>query len=170
MRIVTMKTYKAVTLFLIAVISLHITLLAQTNASVRITNLENKTTIFSLADLNALPQTTLIIKGEDGIMHNYSGIDINVLLAKAAVPLGPAERKQVLNSYLLIKAADNYSIIYALAEIDSFFSDKKVILADMKDAKPIPAQFGPLQIISTNEKVHARLIRMVTDIIIRKAQ
>ncbi len=43
-----------------------------------------------------------------------------------------------------------------------------MILADLKDGESIPDNFGPFQIISTNEKVHARLIRQVTDIFIRK--
>lgn len=162
-----MKLSKLITLIAIF-LNAHFLLLAQQNkVFVNITNIENKTTAFSVTDLNALPQTTLNVNGEDGAMHNYTGVDINTLLNKAGMFFGKEMRRQTLNSYMLIKAADNYSVLYALAEVDSFFSDKKMILASLKDGQPIPPQFGPLQIITTGEQVHARLIRMVTDIIVK---
>ena len=71
---------------------------------------------------------------------------------------------------MLIKAADSYSVIYALAEIDSFFSSKRMLLAVSKDDKPLPENFGPLQLIATGEKRHARLIRQVTDINIKRVE
>ena len=163
-----MKLYKLITLIIAFFLSTQFLLFAQqSKVLVSITNVENKVTAFSITDLNALPQTTLNVKGEDGAMHNYAGVDINTLLNKAGIFFGKEMRRQTLNSYMLIKAADNYSVLYALAEVDSFFSDKKMILASLKDGQPIPPQFGPLQIITSGEKVHARLIRMVTDIIIK---
>ena len=143
--------------------------LAQTN-SVNITNADNKTTTFTLTDLQSFPQTTLNVAGEDGVMHNYTGVDLYALLSKAGVAFGKEVRKQTLNSYMLIKAADSYSVIYALAEIDSFFSSKRMLLAVSKDDKPLPENFGPLQIIATSEKRHARLIRQVTDINIKRVE
>jgi len=143
--------------------------LAQTN-SVNITNADNKTTTFTLTDLQSFPQTTLNVAGEDGVMHNYTGVDLYALLSKAGVAFGKEVRKQTLNSYMLIKAADSYSVIYALAEIDSFFSSKRMLLAVSKDDKPLPENFGPLQIIATGEKRHARLIRQVTDVNIKRVE
>jgi hypothetical protein len=143
--------------------------LAQTN-SINITNAGNKTTTFTLADLQSFPQTTLNVAGEDGVMHNYTGFDLYAVLSKAGVAFGKDVRKQTINSYMLIKAADNYSVVYALAEVDSFFQPRKYWWLLRKDDNPLPANFGPLQIIATDEKRHARLIRMVTDINIIKVQ
>lgn len=141
-----------------------------TNTAVRVTNTENITTSFSAADLNSMPQTTLWIKGEDDATHSYTGVDMMLLLTKAGVHLGAEARQQTLMSYLQITAADHYSVIYALPEIDSLFSDKKMILAHFKDAKPIPNNFGPLQIITTGEKKHARLIRQVETIAVTRVK
>jgi hypothetical protein len=102
-------------------------------------------------------------------VRNYTGVDIQLILNKAGVSFGKDVRRQTLTSYMLIKAGDNYSVIYALAEVDSLFSNKKMILASLEDGKPIPSPFGPLQVIATDEKVHARLIRQVTSIIIKNA-
>jgi len=44
-----------------------------------------------------------------------------------------------------------------------------MILALIKDENLLPQGFAPLQIITTGEKKHARLIRQVTEIDIRKA-
>jgi hypothetical protein len=142
---------------------------AQTN-SITITNADNKTTTFSLDDMRSFPQTILNVEGEDGVNHNYSGVDLYTLLSKAGVSFGKDVRRQTLTSYMLIKAADNYSVVYALTEVDSFFSSKKIILAFLKDDQPLTPNFGPLQIIATGEKKHARLIRQVTEIDIRKVQ
>jgi len=116
--------------------------LGQTN-SINITNADDKITTFTLTDLQSFPQTTLNVAGEDGVPHNYTGVDLYALLSKAGVAFGKDVRKQTLNSYMLIKAADDYSVIYALTEVDSFFSDKRIVLAFTKDDKPLPANFGP---------------------------
>jgi hypothetical protein len=125
--------------------------LAQTN-SITVTTADNKATTFSIDDLKSFPQTTLNVEGEDGAPHDYAGIDLYALLSKSGVAFGKEVRKQTLNSYVLIKAADNYSVIYALTEVDTFFSGKKMILASLKDGNPLPENFGPLQIIATGEK------------------
>ena len=99
------------------------------------------------------------MEGEDGMIHTYEGIDMITLLSMAGVAFGKEARRQTINSYMLIKAADKYSVLYALAKVDTFMSAKRMILAYTKDGQPLPANFGPLQIITTGEKKHARLIR-----------
>ncbi len=96
--------YKSISLFVGIFVSAHV-LFAQTkDISVNIINTENKTITFSAADLNSLPQTTINVKGEDGVTHNYTGVDIYLLLNKAGVFFEKAMRRQTLNSYMLIKA------------------------------------------------------------------
>ncbi len=118
----------------------------------------------------ALPHTTLDVKAHDEKVHSYSGIDLPLLLRKAGVSLGDSAKKKTVSKYILITAADNYSVVYALAEIDSVLSQKKMILADEQDGKPLPTNAAPYQIISTGEKIHARMIRQVTSIAVRNAQ
>ncbi len=161
-----MKSLKVLLLIIIAFSSRGFT---QTG-SITIINADNKATKFSIDELKSFPQTTINVEGEDGSKHNYTGVDLYTLLSKAGVGFGKDVRRQTLTSYMLIKAADNYNVIYALAEVDSFFSSKQIILASLKDNKPLPENFGPLQIIATGEKKHARLIRQVTEIDIRKVQ
>lgn len=157
------------TLLLTGIILFSNKSLSQTD-SITVVNAEKKKTTFTITDLKSMPQTTLNVEAEDGTPHNYSGVEIQLLLTKAGVSFGKDVRRQTLNSYLFIKAIDNYSVLYALVEIDTVFSGKKMILALMKDNKPLPQNFGPLQIITTGEKKHARLIRQVSEIDIRKVE
>ncbi len=138
--------------------------------TLKVVNAENKTIIFTNPDLQRLPQKILKIDGEDGVPHSYSGVDIQLLLNKAGVSFGKDVRKQTLDSYMYIKAADGYSVIYALAEIDTAFSNNQIILALMKDGNILPQNYKPYQIIATGEKKHARMVRMVTEIDVRKAE
>jgi hypothetical protein len=65
-------------------------------------------------------------------------------------------------SCLLVEAADGYRVVIALPEIDPAFTDKQVILAFLKDGKPLDAKEGPYRIIIPDEKRMARWVRQVT--------
>lgn len=114
--------------------------------------------------MKGLKHIQLDAKAHDEKIHHYSGVPLSEILTKADAIMGDGARKKVLISYLLITAADNYKVIYALPEIDPALMDKTVILADQVDGKPLPAAVGPYQVIATGEKKHARWIRQVKDI------
>ena len=138
------------------------------NATIQISGEGEKTITLSIAEIKAMPHTTLSIKGHDEKIHTYSGVMLSVLLNKAGIPMGEAAKKKTVSSYILIKASDEYSTVYALAEADSLFTDKKIILADHQDGKPLSGNNGPFQIISTGEKKHGRMIRQVVSISVGK--
>ncbi len=147
-----------------------VALLAQTDSSkLAIINENNKAFTLSAADIKAMPHTSLTLKGHDEQMHTYTGISLCVLLQKAGIQLGNAAKKQTASSYLFVKAADGYSVVFALAEVDTFFANKSIILADEQDGKALPDNAKPFQIIATDEKIHARMIRQVKEIDVRKA-
>ncbi len=143
--------------------------LAQTNAANLTITANNKPITLSLTDITTLPHTHLTIKGHDEQMHNYSGVLLSTLLQKAGVQLGNAAKKQTAGSYLFIKAADGYSTVFALAEADTLFTNKTIILADEQDGKALPDNAKPFQIIASDEKIHARMIRQVKEIEVHNA-
>ena len=142
---------------------------SQANGSLSISNEEGKTTTFSAEDMAAMPHTSVDIKAHDGSLHSYSGIVLMNLLQKAGVHMGDSAKKNVAGSYVVITAADNYKAVYALAETDTLQSDKTIILADKTDGKPLPQNAQPYQIIATGEKIHARMIRQVISIAVKRA-
>ena len=148
-----------------------ISLFAQSSPrSLTISNTNNITTLLSAEDIKAMPHTTTTLKAHDEKMHEYSGVTLYSLLQKAGVSLGDSAKKKTAGSYVLITAADNYQAVYALAEVDTIMSDKTIILADAEDGKPLPPNALPYQIIATGEKIHARMIRQVVSIAVRKAE
>lgn len=143
---------------------------AQTDTNNLIITTQNKAkTNLSSTDIKALPHINLSIKGHDEKIHNYKGVLLSTLLQKAGVQLGNAVKKQTAGSYLFIKAADGYSTVFALAEVDTLFTNKTIILADEQDGKVLPDNAKPFQIIAADEKIGARMIRQVKEIEVRNA-
>jgi len=91
------------------------------------------------------------------------------VLKLVGAKFGAELRGPALANYLLVEAADNYRAVFALAELDDTYTDKAVILADTQDGKPLDAKNGPWQIVVPDEKKHARWVRQVTTLIVRKA-
>ena len=79
-------------------------------------------------------------------------------------------RGKRLASYLLVEAADGYRVVIALPELDPAFTDKQVVLAFLKDGKPLDDKEGPYRIVIPDEKRMARWVRQVTTLKIEDAQ
>ena len=66
--------------------------------------------------------------------------------------------------YVVVEGADGYRALFALPELDPGFSDRKVILADVRGGKPLSAHEGPLRVAVEGEKRQARCVRQVVKI------
>ncbi|HXO78143.1 MAG TPA: hypothetical protein VN824_22970, partial [Puia sp.] len=64
----------------------------------------------------------------------------------------------------------NYQVVFSLAELDSSFTDRVVILADQVDGKPLPAGTGPFRMVVPGEKKPARNCFQVTGMVVRFAK
>jgi DMSO/TMAO reductase YedYZ molybdopterin-dependent catalytic subunit len=117
-----------------------------------------------LVDFQQLPQTNVIRKDRDGGDHTYSGVVLATILQKAGATLGKDLKGKNLAKYIWVEAADSYQVVFALAELDSSFTDRKIILANMMDGKPLPSGDGPFRVIVQDEKKPARCIKQVTAI------
>jgi hypothetical protein len=53
-------------------------------------------------------------------------------------------------------------VVFALPEIDSAFTEKQIVLAFLKNGKPLDEKEGPYRIVMPDEKRMARWIRQVT--------
>jgi DMSO/TMAO reductase YedYZ molybdopterin-dependent catalytic subunit len=100
---------------------------------------------------------------------SYDGVALRDVLAKAGAPLGPALRGPALATYVLCAAADGYRVVFALAELDSAFTDDLVIIATRKDGQPLSAHEGPARIVAPGEHRPARWIRQLTSITVHQA-
>jgi hypothetical protein len=51
-----------------------------------------------------------------------------------------------------VEAADGYRVVIALPELDPAFTDKQILLAFLKDGKPLNDKEGPYRIVIPDEK------------------
>ena len=91
----------------------------------------------------------------------FGGVALIDLLARAGVPSGDDLEDKDLTKIVLVTGADGYQVSFALAELDSAFTDRVVLVADSKDGKPLPANAAPYQIVVPGEKRPARWVRQV---------
>jgi hypothetical protein len=121
-------------------------------------NEAGKQTQLTRSDLEALPR----IKVTTGTASTFEGVALGALLAKAGVGFGETLRGKRMASCLLVEAADGYRAVIALPELDPAFTDKQIVLAFLKDGKPLDDKEGPYRIVIPDEKRMARWVRQVT--------
>ena len=123
-----------------------------------------------VADLAKMKRMTVNLKDRDGKDHPYTGVSIAEILDMAGVTTGKQLRGENLTKYMLVKCADGYEVVFSLAELDSSFTDRTVILADSSEGKPLPSGKGPFRLVVPGEKKPARSSFQVTDVVIRFAK
>jgi DMSO/TMAO reductase YedYZ molybdopterin-dependent catalytic subunit len=122
------------------------------------------------ADLGKLQRRTIRAKDHDGKESEFEGSPLIEALKLAGVKFGEGLRGKNLALYLVVEASDGYRAVYALPELDPAYTDKVVMLVDKRDGKALDAKEGPLRIVVPDEKMHARWVRQVTGLVIRRAQ
>ncbi len=113
------------------------------------------------SDIEALPHIKLTTS-LSGTSTTFEGVSLKAVMEKAGVGFGETLRGKRLASCLLVEAADGYRVVVALPEIDPAFTDKQVVLAFLKDGKPLDEKEGPYRIVIPEEKRMARWVRQVT--------
>jgi hypothetical protein len=120
-----------------------------------------KQIVFTRAEIEALPHTKLTASVA-GAPTTFEGVLLNAVLGKAGVGLGESLKGKRLASCLLVEAADGYRVVIALPELDAAFTDKQILLAYLKDGKPLDEKERPYRIVIPDEKRMARWVRQVT--------
>ncbi len=116
----------------------------------------------TVADLKAMPRKTLRVENPHSKKTEvYEGVLVEDLLQKAGVPQGEQLRGAAMATYVLVDAADNYRVVFSLAEFNSSFQDSEIIIADTMDGAPIPGALGPFRLVAPHEKRPARWVEMV---------
>ncbi|GAB3762660.1 molybdopterin-dependent oxidoreductase [Spirosoma pomorum] len=123
-----------------------------------------------VVDLKAIPHTNVTAKDRDGKEHTYAGIPLVDLLRQAGTSVGGELRGKDLAKYVVVKAADNYEVVFALPELDPEFATRTIILADSVDGAALASGTGPYRVVVPGEKKPARWIREVKSIEIRFAK
>lgn len=120
-----------------------------------------KQTVLARADIDALPRAK-VTTGTSDAPITFDGVALKAVLEKAGIGLGESLRGKRLASCLLVEAADGYRAVIALPEIDPAFTDKQIVLAFLRNGKPLDEKEGPYRIVIPDEKRMARWVRQVT--------
>lgn len=120
-------------------------------------------------DLARMKRVTATLKDHDGKGQTYTGVALQDIMQKAGVTMGNELRGANLAKYLLVKCADGYKVVFALAELDNAFTDRVIILADEIAGKPLPKDRGPFRLIVPSEKRPARSSYQVTEMVVKSA-
>jgi hypothetical protein len=120
-----------------------------------------KQTVLARADIEALPHSKVSTGGSESPI-TFEGVTLGAVLEKAGVGLGESLRGKRLAWCLLVEAADGYRAAMALPEIDPAFTDKQIVLAFLRNGKPLDEKEGPYRIVIPGEKRMARWVRQVT--------
>jgi DMSO/TMAO reductase YedYZ molybdopterin-dependent catalytic subunit len=116
-------------------------------------------------DLKKMPRKTLRVENAHAKRTEvYEGVPLEALLQKAGVPQGEQVRGAAMTSYVLVEAADDYHVIFSLAELDSSFQDSEVLVADAMDGSPLPPDQGPFKLVAPHEKRPGRWVKTVKSI------
>jgi len=118
----------------------------------------------SLKELTRFKPVEITAKDKEGQAHIFKGARLFDVLDSAGVTLGKKLRGKNLTKYVLIKALDGYSVVFALPEIDPEFTTQTILLAYEVDGKLLAKGEGPVRIIVPNEQKQARWVREVTSI------
>lgn len=125
---------------------------------------------YTLTDsvVGTLPRVDVHAADHGQAEATYSGVTLRDVVAHAGAPTDGAMRGPALSTYVLCTAGDGYHVVFTLAELDSAFSDRTVLVATRKDGQPLPEREGHFRIIVPGDQRPARWLRQLTAITIKQ--
>jgi len=124
-----------------------------------VVTVEGKTATLSLADLQAMPQTTVAVKnGHSGGKETYTGVAVGDLLARYGFAYESATAKRVYHSYVKAEGADGYWVLYSGSELEGALRETGAVIALAVDGKPLGGE-GAFKIVIAGERKPARWVR-----------
>lgn len=160
-----MRHFIAAILFTFALST--VALAQQTKPLLTITSITGAPVTFTQEDWASLPRATVsATRGHSKDKVQFEGVPLKAVLEKAGVlnAAKPLHGKQLLQ-YVVVNAADGYSVIFSLAELEEVTgATSNVLLADKVEGNPLTEKEAPLQLVVPSDKRPERFVRMVTSL------
>ncbi len=119
---------------------------------------------FTPQDIAAMPHKSVsVYNAHTKANETYSGVPLADLLGKVGVPLGENVRGKLFLVGVVAEGTDQYSVLFALAEVDASIHAGDVIVADSIDGQKL-GKDGVFKMVSTEEKRPARWVRNLASI------
>jgi hypothetical protein len=144
---------------------------AATSPSTSLTiTVDGKATKFSVADLQAMPQTTVMVHNEHTkVDESYTGVLLGDLLGKSGFAVDKTTPRKMLRSYLVAEGTDKYRVLYSITEIEPSEHNGYVIVATSMGGKPL-GDDGQLKLIDSSDKKPQRWVRNLSSITVKSAE
>ncbi|NYF52395.1 hypothetical protein [Tunturiibacter gelidoferens] len=132
--------------------------------------LDGKATTLSVADLSAMPQTTITVHNEHTKTdETYSGVLLGAVLAKYGLPVDKTTHQKMLRSYLVAEGMDKYWVVYSVTEIEGSEHNGTVIVATSMGGKPL-GEDGMFKLVDSEDKKPQRWVRNLSAITVKSAE
>lgn len=113
--------------------------------------------------LAAMPHEEVTASAHDEAASQWRGVKLEDVLARAGVSLDKPLRGRALASFVRVTAADQYQVVFGLADLDPTLGHTQVLLVDRRDGKALDKD-GPVRLLVPGDKRPARWVRNVTAI------
>jgi hypothetical protein len=131
---------------------------------------DGKATTLSVADLQAMPQTTVTVHNEHTkVDETYTGVLLGDLLTKSGFPVDKTTHRKMLRSYLVAEGMDKYWVLYSVTEIEFSEHNGTVIVATSLGGKPL-GDDGQFKLIDSSDKKPQRWVRNLSAIAVKSAE
>jgi hypothetical protein len=135
-----------------------------------ILTIDGKATTLSVADLQAMPQTTIAVhNAHTKVDESYTGVLLGTLLAKYGFPVDKTTQRKMLRSYLTAEGTDKYWVLYSVTEIEFSEHNGDVIVATSMGGKPL-GDDGALKLVASEDKKPERWVRNLSAITMKSAE
>jgi hypothetical protein len=102
--------------------------------------------------LSKIEHSTVEAKGKnDTAARHYEGVPLWRILDHAGISSGKMKPKEIVKRYLVAQGKDGFKVVFSLAELDTAFTKKEVLLADKLNGQALAADRGPYQLIVRDE-------------------
>jgi hypothetical protein len=129
-----------------------------------------KATTLSVADLAAMPQTTITVHNEHTKAdETYSGVLLGTLLAKYGLPVDKTTHQKMLRSYLVAEGTDKYWVLYSVTEVEGSEHSGTVIVATSMGGKPL-GEDGQFKLVDSEDKKPQRWVRNLSALTVKSVE
>lgn len=123
--------------------------------------LDRSPLVLQTTDLYRLPQATVKVHDLNKRHAVYSGVLIKDLLEHLGFEVNTNHCRANLARVVVVESFEEGPVVFSVAELDVRLTDKRILLADHKDRRPLVAPEGPLRLIVPDEKSPARWVKHV---------
>ncbi|HEY0255890.1 MAG TPA: hypothetical protein VGC39_00490 [Candidatus Methylacidiphilales bacterium] len=135
-----------------------------------ILTVEGKAVTLSVADLNAMPQSTLVAHdAHTKLDESYTGVSLGALLAKYGFPVDKSTRDKMLHGYLVAEGTDKYWVLFSVTEVEASEHTGDVIIATSMGGKPL-GDDGQFRLIDNADKKPERWVRNLSTITVKSSE